>query len=136
MWTVSHSDVSSPQTQRHGRDVFKLFHLNSCPPTKADSLKTARKLVPVLRSNYSSAGKIQQSCHVLFYTPLPSSSHTFLTCFKVHHTCSCLMQWLIIKSAPHLISTVSVVITQQVLYSVNRDVQLGGNGANIFFLLN
>lgn len=99
MNNTSNSDIPNSQTETGG-NVFKLFTMKLCLPTKADSLETARELVPVLRSNYSSAGKIQQSCHVLFYTPLPSCSHIFLTCFKVHYTCSRLMQWLIIKPAP------------------------------------
>lgn len=97
------SNPHCPNSQARGLEgnMFKLLHLNLCPPTKADCLKTAKKLVPVLRSNYSSAGenKWRSNTLVMFYfilshPPLPSLG------FKVHRACCCLMQRLIIKRTP------------------------------------
>lgn len=63
------SRCPNPQARRLMGNVFKLFHLNLCPPTKAATLKTAKKLVPVLRSSFSSAGenKCRSNSLVMFY---------------------------------------------------------------------
>lgn len=134
------SNPHCPNSQAWGLvgNIFKLFHLNLCPPTKADCLKTAKKLVPVLRSSYSSVGenKWRSTSLVIFYFILPYPPLLLLH-FKVHHACSCLMQWLIIKFTPISISTVSVFITQHAPSPVNRTVQLEKSGSNsVFFLLN
>lgn len=99
------SNPHCPNSQARGLlgNMFKLFHLNLCPPTKADCLKTAKKLVPALRSNYSSAGenKWRSNSLVMFYFILPYPPLLSLR-FKVHHACSCLKQCLIIKRTPYL----------------------------------
>lgn len=53
------SNLHCPNAQAWGLlgNMFKLFHLNLRPPTRADCRKTAKKLVPVLRSSYSSSGE-------------------------------------------------------------------------------
>lgn len=105
------SNPHCPNSQAWGLlgNMFKLFHLNLCPPTKTDCLKTAKKLVPVLRSNYSSAGenKWRSNSLVMFHfivlnTPLLSLH------FKVHDACRCLKQCLIIKCLPLSPSPLSV----------------------------
>lgn len=87
-------------------DEFKLFHLNLCPPTKTDCLRSSKKLVPALRSNRSSAGENKWRSKSLvmfhFYRPLPRSSPTLFQ--KYHRARSCRKQCLINKRAPASIS--------------------------------
>lgn len=107
--SISNPHCPNSQAQRLEGNMFKLFHLNLCPPTKAACLQTAKKLVPVLRSNYSSAGenKWRSNSLVVFYFILPNPPLLSLR-FKVHHACSCLMQCLIIKCTPFSRSPLSV----------------------------
>lgn len=127
------SNPHCPNSQARGLvgNMFKLFHLNLYPPTKADCLKSAKKLVPVLRSNCSSAGenKWRSNSLVMFYF-IPLYPPLLSLRFKAHHARSCPKQCLIIKRTPISISAVSVFITQQAPSPVNADVQLEKCGSN------
>lgn len=117
-----------------GWNEFKLFQLNLCPPTKTDWLRSAKKLVPALRSNRSSAGENKWRSKSLvmfhFYSPLPRLSPTLFQ--KYHRARRCRKQCLISKRAlkppPRPTSFVSIARRQRPHDTAGLVAGYGGGG--------